>query len=436
MGLNLLYSNDRQGEYPDSWYTATAHALAPFPPLRGETRADVCVVGGGYTGLSAALHLAQAGLDVVLLEAHRVGFGASGRNGGQLGSGQRMHQDDLERLVGAAEATRLWQLGEEAKDLVKALIARHGIDCDLKPGVAWTGSTASEVAHLHDYAGMLQDRYGYDALEILDAEACHALCPSPDYRGGVLDRGAAHLHPLNFALGLARAAAAAGVRIFEDTHVHHVEERQPATVRTDKGRVVADHVVLACNGYLGGLSRKVAARVMPINNFIVATQPLGAEADRVLTRNVAVADSKFVVNYFRLSADGRLLFGGGESYGYRFPSDIRAVVRKPMLKVFPHLRDVPLDYAWGGTLAITMKRMPFLARLAPNVLSASGYSGHGVGTATHAGQLMALAIRGQTDGFDTMARVPAPAFPGGPALRTPLLTLAMTWFAMRDRLGV
>ena len=332
--------------------------------------------------------------------------------------------------------TRLWQLGEEAKDLVKALIARHGIDCDLKPGVAWTGSTASEVAHLHDYAGMLQDRYGYDALEILDAEACHALCPSPDYRGGVLDRGAAHLHPLNFALGLARAAAAAGVRIFEDTHVHHVEERQPATVRTDKGRVVADHVVLACNGYLGGLSRKVAARVMPINNFIVATQPLGAEADRVLTRNVAVADSKFVVNYFRLSADGRLLFGGGESYGYRFPSDIRAVVRKPMLKVFPHLRDVPLDYAWGGTLAITMKRMPFLARLAPNVLSASGYSGHGVGTATHAGQLMALAIRGQTDGFDTMARVPAPAFPGGPALRTPLLTLAMTWFAMRDRLGV
>ena len=434
--MDLLYSNDRRGAYPDSWYAATATPLERFAPLRGETRADVCVIGAGYTGLSAALHLAEAGMDVVLLEAHRVGFGASGRNGGQLGSGQRMHQDDLERLVGAAEAARLWQLGEEAKDLVKALIARHGIDCDLKPGVAWTGSTASEVAHLHEYARMLQDRYGYDALDILDAEACHALCPSPDYNGGVLDRGAAHLHPLNFALGLARAAAAAGVRIFEDTHVHHVEERQPATVRTDKGRVVADHVVLACNGYLGGLSRKVAARVMPINNFIVATQPLGAEADRVLTRDVAVADSKFVVNYFRLSADGRLLFGGGESYGYRFPSDIRAVVRKPMLKVFPHLRDVPLDYAWGGTLAITMKRMPYLARLAPNVLSASGYSGHGVGTATHAGQLMALAIRGQSDGFDTMARVPAPAFPGGPALRTPLLTLAMTWFAMRDRLGV
>ena len=436
MGLNLLYSNDRQGEYPDSWYTATAHALAPFPPLRGETRADVCVVGGGYTGLSAALHLAQAGLDVVLLEAHRVGFGASGRNGGQLGSGQRMHQDDLERLAGRDEAAALWRLGEDAKALVRDLVARHGIDCDLRPGVAWTASSARDVAHLHDYARLLERRHGYDRLELLDRDAFAALCPSPDYVGGILDMGAGHLHPLNFALGLARAAADAGVRIFEDTAVHHVVERAPATVRTDRGRVVADHVVLACNGYLGGLNRKVAARVMPINNFIVATEPLGDMAERVLTRDVAVADSRFVVNYFRLSADRRLLFGGGESYGYRFPRDIAALVRRPMLEIFPHLKDTRIDFAWGGTLAITRKRMPYLARVAPNILSASGYSGHGVGTATHAGQLMALAIQGQAEGFDTMARVPAPAFPGGPAFRSPLLVLAMTWFALRDRLGV
>jgi gamma-glutamylputrescine oxidase len=235
---------------------------------------------------------------------------------------------------------------------------------------------------------------------------------------------------------LARAADRAGVRIFERTHVHHIEDGQPAVLRTDKGRVVADHVILACNGYLGGLNRKVAARVMPINNFIAATEPLGDDAARVLTRDVAVADSKFVINYFRLSSDKRLLFGGGESYGYRFPRDIAAVVRKPMAQIFPHLADVAIDYAWGGTLGITMKRMPYLARLAPNVLSASGYSGHGVGTATHAGQLMALAIKGQSDGFDTMARVPAPSFPGGIALRSPLLVLAMTWFAMRDRLGI
>ena len=434
--MNLLYSNDRRGAYPESWYAATATPLNRFDMLRGETRADVCIVGAGYTGLSAALHLAEAGMDVVLLEAHRVGFGASGRNGGQLGSGQRMDQEALEPLVGAEDARRLWVLAEEAKALVRDLIARHGIDCDLKPGVATAALSAGEMRGLHAHADHLRARYGYAQIETLDAEAMRAVCPSPAYHGGLLDMGAGHLHPLNYALGLARAAAAAGVRICEGSHVHHIAEGQPVVVQTDQGRVTADHVILACNGYLGGLNRKVAARVMPINNFIAATEPLGEDAAQVLARDVAVADTKFVVNYFRLSADKRLLFGGGESYGYRFPADIAAKVRKPMTEIFPHLRDVKIDYAWGGTLAITLKRMPYLARLGANLLTASGYSGHGVGTATHAGQLMALAIRGQAEGFDTMARVPAPAFPGGAALRNPLLVLAMTWFSLRDRLGV
>lgn len=436
MGLNLLYSNDRKGHYPDSWYTATATATAPFPALKGDIRADVCIVGGGYTGLSAALHLAEAGMEVVLLEAHRVGFGASGRNGGQLGSGQRMDQEGLESLMGETESRKLWQLGEEAKDLVKSLIARHDIDCHLKPGVAWTGSSHGEVKHLHDYGRHLQERYGYDQLEILDQSACHAMCPSPDYKGGFLDHGAAHLHPLNYALGLARAADAAGAKIYEQSEALEISEGAKVKLRTAAGTVTADHLILACNGYLGGLNRQVAARVMPINNFVVATEPLGDRATEVLTRDVAVADSKFVVNYFRLSRDKRLLFGGGESYGYRFPVDIAATVRKPMSQIFPHLRDVRIDYAWGGTLAITMQRMPWLARLGPNVLSASGYSGHGVGTATHAGQLMAMAVQGEGDGFDTMSRVPTPAFPGGPRLRSPLLALAMTWYALRDRLGM
>ena len=434
--MDLLYSNDTRGEYPESWYAATATPLPPFASLKGETHSDVCVIGAGYTGLSAALHLAEAGFDVVLVEAQRVGFGASGRNGGQLGSGQRMEQDALERLMGEPEAAKLWTLAEEAKALVRDLIARHGIDCDLKPGVAHYGFNASEMRELHHYADHLAERYGYDQIEKLDVDAGRALCPSPAYVGGTLDMGAGHLHPLNYVLGLARAAQAAGVRIYEGTHVHHIDEGSPAVVRTDQGRVRADHVILACNGYLGGLSRKVAARVMPINNFIAATEPLGDEAAKVLTRDVAVADTKFVVNYFRLSADKRLLFGGGESYGYRFPSDIAAKVRKPMTAIYPHLKDVRMDYAWGGTLAITIRRMPFLARLAPNILSASGYSGHGVGTATHAGKLMAMAIQGEAEGFDTMSRVPAPAFPGGPAFRNPLLVLAMSWFALRDRLGV
>ena len=432
--MDLLFSNDRHGHYPESWYAATAMTLDAFPALEGETRADVCIVGAGYTGLSAALHMAEAGLDVVLLEAHRVGFGASGRNGGQLGSGQRVDQLSLEAMIGREDARKYWDLGEEAKDLVRDLIARHGIDCHLRDGVAWCGSRPGEVAHLHEYADHMAEHYGYE-IEKHGAESFHAICPSPDYKGGVVDMGAAHLHPLRLAQGLARAAAGAGARIFERSVVTSVEDGTECVVRCERGSVRAAHVVYAGNGYLGRLQPKVARRGMPINNFIVATEPLGPRAAEVLTRDVAVADSRHVVNYFRLSHDGRLLFGGGENYGYRFPRDIAAKVRKPMLEIFPHLKDVRLDYAWGGTLGITMKRLPFLARLAPNVLSASGYSGHGVGTAVHAGRLLAEAVRGQSLGFDAMAALPTPPFPGGASLQTPLLTLAMTWYALRDRVG-
>ncbi|MGR3321477.1 MAG: NAD(P)/FAD-dependent oxidoreductase [Pseudooceanicola sp.] len=434
--MNLLDVNDRPGRYPPSWYAATVDPLPDFPALNGDVTADVCVVGGGYTGLSAALHLAEAGMRVVLLEAQRVGFGASGRNGGQLGSGQRQDQMALERMVGRDDARHLWRLGEEAKALVRSLVARHNIACHLKPGVAWTASSPAEARHLHDYAAHLRERYDYPEIELLDEAACRTLCPSPAYHGGILDMGAGHLHPLAFALGLARAARDAGATIHEGARVLGIDEGAEIVLSTGTGRVRAKHAILACNGYLGMLDRRVAARVMPINNFVAATEPLGDDADKVLTRDVAVADDKFVVNYFRLSHDRRLLFGGGESYGYRFPADIAAKVRKPMTAIFPHLKDVRIDHAWGGTLAITMKRLPQFARLAPNILSASGYSGHGVGTATHAGLLLAQAIRGEAEGFDIMARLPTPAFPGGPALRSPLLVLAMSWFALRDRLGL
>lgn len=434
--MNLLYANDTRGAYPKSWYAATATPLDRFAPLKGAQTADVCVVGGGFTGLSAALHLAQAGRKVVLLEAQRVGFGASGRNGGQLGSGQRVDQVALEKRLGMDHARDLWAMAEETKVLVKSLIATHNIDCHLKPGVAETARTEADVDELHRYADHLSKTYGYDQIEALDHAALQDVCPSPAYRGGTLDMGAAHLHPLNFALGLARAAAAAGVEIHEGAAVHNIDKDAKAKVQTDAGHVMADHVILACNGYLSGLERKVAARVMPINNFIAATEPLGDDAAGVLPRDVAVADDRFVVNYFRLSHDKRLLFGGGESYGYRFPNDIGAKVRKPMSEVFPHLKDVKFDYAWGGTLAITMNRLPYLARIAPNMLSASGYSGHGVGNAVHAGKLMALVVQGDGDGFDTMARIPTPSFPGGAALRNPLLILAMSWYATRDRLGI
>ena len=433
--MNLLHVNDRKGQYPASYYAATAAPLAAFAPLKGETRADVCIVGGGYTGLSSALHLAQKGYDVALLEAHRIGFGASGRNGGQLGSGQRQDQDWIERSVGVQTAHRLWDMAEEAKALVRSLITDHTMPVTYHPGLAHACWSDAEVRHAHAYGEKLQRDYGYDQLEPLDRAGIQVLVGSTAYKGGEIDHGAGHLHPLNYAIGLAMAAVAAGVRIYETSEVHHIKHGAKPVVQTGQGRVICDHVILAGNGYLGNLDRKIAARVMPINNFIVATEPLGDRAKDILSQPIAVADTRFVVNYWRLSEDNRLLFGGGESYGYKFP-DIIKTVMKPLLQVYPQLKDVKIDYAWGGTLAITMNRMPCFARPAPNVLSASGYSGHGVAMATLAGKIMAEAVGAQAERFDLMAALPYMRFPGGAGLRWPLLVTAMTWYSMRDRLGI
>lgn len=433
--MDLLDINDRAGEYPDSYYTASAQPLDKFPALQGSETCDVCVVGAGYTGLSAALHLAEHGYDVILLEAQRVGFGASGRNGGQVGSGQRVEQDELEKMVGKDHAHQLWDMGEESKSTVRDLIAKYDIDCAYKPGVLHAELNRKHLHHTVDYVEKLQTEYGYDQIEFLDEPALHAAVGSKAYCGGSMDWGAAHVHPLNFALGLARACAAAGVRIFEETRVTEIKRGEPAEVLTDSGSVSAKYVALGANGYLGNLEPQVASRVMPINNFIVATEPLGEEGARALIRDdVAVADSKFVVNYFRMSEDNRLLFGGGESYGYKFPENLAEKARKPMLEIYPQLRDTRIDYAWGGTLGITMNRMPDFRRLSPNILSASGYSGHGVAMAVLAGKLLAEAISGTAERFDIMAKVPIKRFPGGASMRLPLLILAMLWFSLRDRL--
>lgn len=428
--MNLLYANDEAGRDAPSWYAATAPARPPATPLEGDVRADVCIVGGGYTGLSAALHLAGRGYDVRLLEAHRVGWGASGRNGGQLGTGQRVGQQTLDRMVGRETADRLWALAEEAKATAKGLIAEHRIDCELTEGVIDAAHRARFAPEMREEAEHLAHRYGYE-VECLERDALRAVVGSPAYHFGLVDRGAAHLHPLKYAMGLAEAARGAGARIHEMSEVVRLDD---GVAETASGRVTADHMILAANGYLGRLAPGVAARVMPINNFIIATEPLGDRAREVIANGMAVADTKFVVNYFRLSPDGRLLFGGGESYGYRFPADIKAFVRRQMLEIFPDLADARIDYGWGGTLAITMSRLPHFARIGKATLSCSGYSGQGVALATLAGKLAAEAVAGQAERFDLMAALPAPRFPGGAALRSPLLALAMIWYALRDKL--
>lgn len=438
--MSLLFSNDKRGEYPDSWYAATATPLAAFPKLKGEARADVCVVGGGYTGLSTALHLAQLGFSVIVLEAQRVGFGASGRNGGQVGHGHNMDQPSLEKKLGKPDARLLWDIAEDSIKITRDLAAKHAPDAMFKPGHGSAYFSQKDAdAGRKDYE-YLAANYGFDHAAYLDSSATAEIIGTDQYAGMVLDHNGGHLHPLNYALGLARGAVAAGAQIFENAYVHHIKQGRAATdktiVQTDRGRVVADHVVLACNGYSNNLNRKTAARVMPINNFMAATEPLGARATQILARDICVYDSKFVLNYYRLSHDNRLIFGGGESYGTKFPADIAAKVRKPMQQLFPQLEDVKIDYAWGGTLGITTSRMPYFARVGPNILTAAGYSGHGVALATLAGQIIAQTIKGQSERFDVLSRVPVIPFPGGRMFSTPVLTLAMTWFSLRDRLGI
>lgn len=425
---------DASREHPPSWYQATARGLTTHPPLAGPMTADVCVVGAGYTGLSAALHLAERGYSVVVLEARRVGWGASGRNGGQLGTGQRRDEGELEARFGRDAARQLFQLALAGRDLVTELVGRHSIDCDLTPGQIVCAARPGDLPNLAHRAAKLARDYGYPHQRVLTRPEMRALVDSPAYHGGVLDPGAAHLHPLNYALGLARACVAAGVRVHEHTRVTGYSGTRPIVVGTDQGEVRARNLVLGCNGYLDALEPRMAARIMPINNFLLATAPLGPAGDRLIADPACVHDTLFVVNYFRLSPDGRLIFGGGENYSRRFPADLKEFVRRQMLRIFPQLAPVPVDYAWGGTLAITMNRLPHLGRLAPDVYFAQGYSGHGISTATLAGQLLAEAIAGTAERFDVFARLPPPPFPGGTLFRWPGQVLGMLWFALRDRL--
>jgi gamma-glutamylputrescine oxidase len=422
-------------EHVPSWYAATARGAHPRPVLQESLRADVCVIGAGYTGVSAALHLAERGYTVVVLEAARIGWGASGRNGGELFVGQRKHQHELEAMFGAARARQLWDLGLEAVDLVCERVRRHDIQCDLRPGVVVAAAKRSHVPDLRRNLDNLGARYGYARMEYLDPERTAALIGTRRYHGALLDRGSYHLHALNLCLGMAAAAEAAGARFFEQSAVLSYTRAAPAVVRTAAGDVRADHVVLACNGYLERLEPRIAGHALPINNYVAVTEPLGESGARaILAQDVSVSDTKFVVYYWRMTSDHRLLFGGGENYSPRFPADIPAFVRPHLEKVYPQLRGVRLDHAWGGTLAVTMKRLPHFGRLTPNVFFAQGYSGQGVALANLAGKLIAEAVAGTAERFDVMASLPTPAFPGGVWLRYPALVLGMFWYAMLDRL--
>ena len=419
----------------NSYYSASAGDEPARAALAGSLEADVCIIGAGLTGLSAALELGQRGYDVVVLEANRVGFGASGRNGGHVGTGQRKDQDELESLLGREAAGRFWQYSLDAVARIQRLIDEHAIDCDLKRGALMLAIKPRHDDEYRAYAAKLRDDYGYRSIRYVERDEARSMVGSTRYLGGMLDSGALHLHPLKFVHGLASAAERTGVRLFEHSRVNSVSHATAAEVRTTAGRVRAKTVIYACNGYLAHLCPKLASAIMPINNFVIATEPLDDALARELIRDdVSVSDSLFVINYWKLSGDRRLLFGGGETYSTAFPRDIAGFVRRYMLEVYPQLESTRIDYAWGGTLAITLKRMPDIGRLADNVYYAQGYSGHGLPTATFAGELIADAIDGKAGRFEEFARLPVRRFPGGTLLRWPALVLGMSWYALRDRL--
>ena len=422
---------------PQNFYYATTPPPPPHAALAGETRADVCIVGGGISGLSAALHLAERGFSVALLEAQHLGFGGSGRSGGQTIFGYASGQEKLERLVGKADARLMWDIALEGMKLQRELIAKHSIACDYVAGHMHVGVKARHDAELRAEVESLHEHYGYRSVRLIGREELRTLVPSERYTSALYDSNSGHLQPYKFTLGLAAAAARSGVKIFENSWVTKLELASAADadslVHTASGTVRARHVLIAGNALLGRLVPELARKLMAVGTYIAATEVLGEErASALITNNAAVADINWVLDYFRRSADHRLLFGGRVSYSGIDPFDSARVLRARIARVFPQLADTNIEYAWGGYVDITPNRAPHFGRLAPNAYFLQGFSGHGMVLSVIAGKLVAEAMGATAARFDVFARIPHGDFPGGTYFRRPALVLAMLWFRLKD----
>lgn len=416
-----------------SYYQASVADRPAYPELPGSTEADVVIVGGGFTGLQAAYHLAKAGRSVVLIDGARFGDGASGRNGGQLGTGQRSWPEEHESHLGRQRATHLFRIAERAKAHLHDFATAHGIDADYRPGQISAAHKTSYVADYKAHAGIVRDRYDYPHIRFLDREELAEKLGTTRYHGGIIDTGTGHINPLKYVVGLAKAASEAGARCFENTRATAIKsEGGKVTVTTPRGTITAERALLACNAYIEGLEPKTGAHVMPIRSFIGATVPLGEDSP-VIPGGESVDDSRFVVRYFRKSADGRLLFGGREAYTADNPTDISSHIRRQIEELYPALANIEITHAWGGSVGITMPREPYVADVMTNVTAIGGYSGHGVMLSNFCGKLYADHVLGGSDDLEALRALDVPAFPGGSRFRKPLLLLALTWYAMRDR---
>ena len=420
---------------PAPSYYAAGNPWTPRAPLGGELHADVAVLGAGMAGLSAALHLAQRGYRVVVLEARTVGYGASGRSGGQTIFGLAAGQQKLIAAVGREDARRLFDLSVEALDLTQSLIKDHGIDCDYHPNHVHVAVKPRHVQELEEWTRELNEDYAYSSVRMLDRSELQAHVRSERYLAGMIDTRSGHLHPLKYTQGLARAAEAAGALIYESTEVLRYEDGAEILVHTEHGTMRCAHLVLCGNAYIGAVAPALARRILGVGTYIIATEPLGEErAHTLLPSNAAAADINWILDYFRRSKDNRMLFGGRVSYSSVQPPRLAESMRKRMVRVFPALSSAKVDYAWGGYLDITMSRAPNFGRLAPNVFYLQGFSGHGVALAGLAGKLVAEAVAGTAERFDVFARIPHRDFPGGRLFRRPSLMLAMLYYRLRDLL--
>jgi gamma-glutamylputrescine oxidase len=422
--------------HTDSYYAASSLPQPDYPALTGEVTADVCVVGGGFSGLNTALELAERGFSVVLLEARRIAWGASGRNGGQLIRGVGHGLDQFASIIGTDGVRQMKLMGLEAVEIVRERVERFQIACDLTWGYCDLANKPRDLQGLAEDAEELRSLGYRHEVRLLQANEMDSVIGSGRYVGGMIDMGSGHLHPLNLAIGEAAAAAQQGVKLFEQSPVTRIDYGPEVQVHTAQGTVRANTLVLACNAYLNGLNPHLSGKVLPAGSYIIATEPLSqAQAAQLLPRNMAVCDQRVTVDYFSLSADRRLLFGGACHYSGRDPKDIGAYMRPKMLQVFPQLADVKIDYQWGGMIGIGANRLPQIGRLSdqPNVYYAQAYAGHGLNATHLAGKLLAEAISGQQHGrFDLFAQVPHMTFPGGKHLRSPLLALGMLWHRLKE----